>query len=230
MTMSRSLPLLLVAALAATPAFARSPGMWGPSWGDPFPDRWGPTAARSGPDSREGKIDADSFVAQDARAQLGHGAVAIVAAPGGTESASDEAAYEAAIVDQLVKAGYDTARPDPAGGQVVEIKILRDTLVPEEQKRKPVSGETSVTVSNRGTAYGMALALDFTKPRKALLSTRLDAQIKDRTTGATLWEGHASIATREGDSHWSEQAIAVRLAAALFDSFPNASTAVLATR
>jgi hypothetical protein len=156
--------------------------------------------------------------------------VSVTAAPGGTASARDEAAYEAAIVDQLVKAGYDTTKPDPAGGQVVELKILRDTVVPEEQKRKPVSGETSVTVSNRGTGVGMALNLDFTKPKKALVSTRLDAQIKDRTGGTVLWEGHATITTREGDSHWTEQAIATRLAAALFDHFPNASTAVLAAR
>jgi hypothetical protein len=232
MIMRRAFSILppLVALSAAMPAFAQPPGMWGRAYDDPFGDRWREPRLRNWSDSREGKVDAESFVAENGKPQLGHGVVSVTAAPGGTASASDEAAYEAAIVDQLVKAGYDTTKPDPAGGQVVELKILRDTVVPEEQKRKPVSGETSVTVSNRGTGVGMALNLDFTKPKKALVSTRLDAQIKDRTGGTVLWEGHATITTREGDSHWTEQAIATRLAAALFDRFPNASTAVLAAR
>lgn len=235
MIMRRALLCLLplTALSAAVPALAQPPGMWGRGYGDPFGDRWREPRLQTrsdSRDSREGKVDAESFLAENGKPQLGHGVVSVTSAPGGTASASDEAAYEAAVIDQLVKAGYDTTKPDPAGGQVVELKILRDTLVPEEAKRKPVSGETAVTVSNRGTAVGMALNLDFTPPKKALISTRLDAQIKDKASGTVLWEGHATIATRKGDSHWSEQAIATRLAAALFDRFPNASTAVLAAR
>ncbi len=230
------LPLLVLAAASASTA-ANARGYWGSAfggpfgrgYGDPFGDRWDQPRLNSGPDSREGKVDADTFVSQGALAQLGHGKIAIVAAPGTTADASDEAAYEAALIDQLVKAGYDTASPDPAGGQVVELRIVRDTLVPEEQKRKPVSGEASIGVSNYGTSYGLAIGVDLSKPRKALLSTRLEAQIKDRASGATLWEGHASIDTRDGDDRWNEQAIATRLAAALFDGFPaDAATQVAA--
>ena len=233
-------PLLLIlplVVLAAAPASAR--GHWGSGWGsgfgdpfgrgygDPFGDRRGPARLNSSAsDSREGRVDSDTFVAQDARGLLGHGKIAVVPAPGGTANPSDEAAYEAAMIDQLVKAGYDTASPDPAGGQVVELRIVRDTLVPEEQKRKPVSGEASVGVSNYGTSYGLAVGIDLSKPKKALISTRLEARIKDRANGATLWEGHATIGTRQGDSRWNDQAIATRLAAALFGNFPKGSTLV----
>ncbi len=238
MIMRRPLSLLLpVALLASTPAFARPPGMWGSSfdgWGssfdrDPFGDRLR-APRRNTSDSREGKVDDESFAAKDAAPRLGHGRIAVVSMPGSTASGSDEATYEAALLDQLAKAGYDIATPDPDGGQVVELHIIRDTLVPEEQKRKPVSGEASIGVSNWGTSYGMAIGVDLSKPKKALLSTRLDARIKDRASGATLWEGHATIDTREGDSHWGDQAVATRLAAALFDGFPNAATAVVAER
>lgn len=223
--------LLVIAALIPTPSFARPGGMWGAGLGWDRPgDHWNAPRTGSGQDSREGKVDAESFVAQDARVQLGRGAVAVTSSPGDNLTTGDGAAFEAAIVDQLVKAGYDTTRPDPKGGQLVELKFLRDTVVPEEAKRKPVSGEASIGISNRGTSYGMAIAVDMTKPKKALLSTRLDAQIKDRATGATLWEGHATIYTRDGDSRWTDQAIATRLAAALFDDFPNGSTAVVAAR
>ncbi len=70
---------------------------------------------------------------------------------------------------------------------------------------------------------GMALAVDLTKPAKALVSTRLMARILDRASGKVLWEGRADIVTRDGDSRWTEQAIATRLAAALFEDFPSRS-------
>ncbi len=242
MIVRRPLPLvlpLIVLAAALAPATANARGYWGSGfggdpfrrgYGDPFGDRWGPPRLNSGPDSREGKVDSDTFVSDGALAQLGKGKIAIVAAPGTTADASDEAAYEAALIDQLVKAGYDTASPDPAGGQVVELRIVRDTLVPAEQKRKPVSGEASIGVSNYGTSYGLAVGVDLTKPKKALLSTRLEARIKDRASGATLWEGHAVIDTRDGDDRWNEQAIATRLAAALFDGFPTGAATRVAAR
>ena len=88
--------------------------------------------------------------------------------------------------------------------------------------RKPVSGEMAVGVSNRGTMMGLGINIDLTKPKGALVSTRLEARIKDRTSGAVLWEGRADILTRQGDARWSDQKIAERLAAALFEGFPTA--------
>jgi len=35
-----------------------------------------------------------------------------------------------------------------------------------------------------------------------------------------LWEGRATIATRDGDDKWGDQAIATKLAEALFRRFP----------
>jgi hypothetical protein len=77
-----------------------------------------------------------------------------------------------------------------------------------------------VGVSNRGSYQALAIGVDLSKPRKALLSTRLEARIRDRASGAVLWEGRADIATRAGDPKWTDQAIATKLAAALFSGFP----------
>lgn len=222
----------------ATPSLAQ-PGWGGSGWGGRGwgggmrGDMWGESrinSQRAAPDNREGKVDAAQFVAPDAGEALGHGPVAVTAMPGTTTDASEQTLYEAAVIDQLVKAGYDTIKPDPTGGQVTELRIVRDVLVPEEQKRKPVSGAMSVGVSNYGTSTGMAIAVDLTKAKKALMSTRMEARILDRATGKALWEGRAEIATREGDSHWTQQAIATRLAAALFDRFPLPSTDAIASR
>ena len=224
-------PLLLIAALAsATPAFAQ-PG-WGRSgwdrsgwdrsgWGASRLDRPRAPAINSGRDLREGKVEAAQFTADDARDALGHGTIALTTVAGAIGDVADSAPYEAATIDRLVKAGYDTlvTTPDTAG-QIVEIRVVRDVLVPEERRRKPVSGEAMVGTGTHGSMMGLALNLDLSKPDKALISTRLEARVLDRESGRRLWEGRAEIATREGDSRWGEQAIAERLTEALFDRFP----------
>lgn len=232
--LSRSLLLLtaLSGGLLSISAPASAQPGWGGGWERSRLDGWRSPrlSSSSRDDSREGKVQVEQFAADDAAGKLGHGPIGIASAPGTTSDTRDMAVYEAAVVDQLVKTGYDTVTPDPNGGQIVELHIVRDVLVPQEQKRKPVSGEVTVGASNYGTFTGMAIAVDLTKPRKALLSTRLEARVKDRATGAPLWEGRATIATRDGDDRWDEQAIATRLAAALFEHFRESAGAKVASR
>lgn len=221
---------LLALAVLAAPASAQWGRPMGPGWGGSdwgrlnSDDRRGASRLnRDGPQTREGRVDAEQFLAEKGTEALGQGAVVVTSLPGSTATGSDEATYEAAIVDQLVKAGYSTEAADPQGGQIAEIRIIRDVVVPEESRKKPVSGEMTVGVSNYGSMVGMAVAVDLTKPKKALVSTRLEARLRDRATDQLLWEAHATIETREGDDDWTQQAIATRLAAALFAHFPRAA-------
>jgi hypothetical protein len=231
---------LLTLALASVPAHAR-PGGWGGSgWGEPGwgNSRWdGPSSSRDRlgerDRSREGRVQVARFVAEgNAADALGHGAIAIGSQTEGQDYVpqGDRAAYEAAVIDQLIHAGYDTAHAQPTGGQLAELKVTRTVVEPAEAKRKPVSGEVAMSVGNRGTAYGMALNVDLTKPLPPLVSTKLEARIRDRATNVVLWEGRAEVSTREGDEKWGEQAIAARLAEALFDGFPRASDGVSVPR
>lgn len=215
--------LILTAAAGADPVVAQPSG-WGGGWEGPREDGGfgyrGYGTPRRGSDAREGKVQVSRFVAEDVDiAALGHGPIGVAAMPGGTGDARQGATFEAAVVDQLAKAGYDTVTPDAARGQLAEVRVIRDVVRPEEGKRSPVSGETTVGVSNRGSFAGMAINVDLSKPAKALMSTRLMARIRDRATGKLLWEGRADIVTRDGDRRWTEQAIAARLAAALFEDF-----------
>lgn len=130
------------------------------------------------------------------------------------------ATFEAAVIDRLVIAGYDTSQPSGTAGQRAELRIVRGVAEPEAPPHKPVSGTMEVGVSNRGSMAGMGIHIDLTKPKKALLSTRLEARIRDSASGAVLWEGRAEIATRDGDADWPAQKIAGRLAEALFRDFP----------
>jgi hypothetical protein len=179
-----------------------------------------PAFARSG--EREGKVEVSRFVAEGAAAQaLGHGTIAVARAERGQADERERATYEAAVIDQLAGAGYDTAVAAGASGQTVELTVRHAEIAPAEGPRKPVHGAMSLGVSSRGGTYqSLAIGVDLRKPAKALISTRLEARIRDKTSGAVLWEGRADIATRDGDPEWSDQAIAVRLAEALFAGFP----------
>ncbi|MGZ3171999.1 MAG: hypothetical protein ACXWJC_02800 [Croceibacterium sp.] len=225
------LPITAVAltALAATPLAAQR---WGYPGGYPYgwdrgPDRF-PTPDRS----RDGKVEVTRFVAEGPAAQaLGHGPIAIAKADDALVDERERATYEAAVIDRLAGAGYDTQVKAGDGGQTVELHIRHAEIAPPEAPHRPVSGEMSVGVSSHGGSYeSMAIGIDLRKPAKALLSTRLEARILDKASGAVLWEGRADISTRDGDARWSDQAIAAKLAEALFAGFPGKNGETIAAR
>lgn len=208
-----------------TPAQAQF-GRWGNGWGDNYGTSMPPRQMR---DPREGRVEVSRFVtAGAANGSLGHGDIDVTsqAGDGPWLDQSDRAAYEAAVVDALIGAGYDTRHASDAQGQMATLRISRQVLVPAEEKRNPVSGSAAMSVGTRGSAYGLALNVDMTKPKSALISTRLDTRITDKASGKVLWEGYATIATREGADDWTESKIAGKLAAALFDNFPMSATTV----
>ena len=213
-------PIVAAAILAAlaTPALAH-PGGWGGGFGGRAGFGDGP---RHPAGRAEGKVEVATFVNDAAGLRpLGHGPIA-VAVPAAGEDRTDtraRAIYEAAALSALAAHGYDTAVAG-ATPQTVELRVVRDVAVPQEAPHKRVSGAAETTVSNRGSGFGLALGIDLSKPRKALLSTRLEARIRDRTSQQVLWEGHADMLTRDGSDKWSDQTIADKLAAALFAKFP----------
>ena len=208
----------LAAALVATPAVAQM-GLWG------GPDLSGYSPGRSS-DPREGKVQVSRYVASgSAAASLGHGPIAVAVAPGSLSMGSENAIYEAAIVDRLVRAGYQSQAAGQAS-QVAELRIAHSVVEPPEPPHRPVSGSVNVGVGSYGTSAGAAIAIDMSKPVKALISTRLDASIRDKATNALLWEGHAKVLTRVGDGNWTTAKTADRLAAALFEDFPQSATPV----
>ena len=214
------LPALIVTGLALTgSALMARPGGWGgPGWGDPD---W----RDGGGSSLEGRIDVARFrAAGDEALALAHGPIAVVAMPG--EEGADQrlgATFEAAVEDRLVHSGYAAAVAAEAGGQLAEVRVVRSEAEPAEQKHKPVSGEMTMGVSNHGSMMGLAIQVDASKPRAALIGTRLETRIRDRASGRVLWEGRAEMYTRAGDERWGDQAIAAKLAQVLFGGFPTRS-------
>lgn len=214
-------PLAALVGLSAPAAAQYGMGTMGPVWhGGPGP---GYQAARrqASADDENGKVDVARFVAPNlAPGTLAHGPITVASQGDAFADPQSSAPFEAAVVDQLLHAGYQTAVPSDTGGQVVELRVLTSEARPKEAPRKPVSGAMSVGVSNRGTMTGLALNVDLTKPKGAIIATRLEARIRDRASNKLLWEGRAEILTRQGDTRWGQQAIAGKLAETLFDGFP----------
>jgi hypothetical protein len=216
-------------ALTSTGALAQGmpgpgPGSgWGGSWqgdGREDADPRYPSARQSVQPSKT--IDVTAFRSADALDLLGKGRIVVSRLPGdaGDDTDGKLPVYEAAIIDELARRGYDTATAlDP--GQVAEIGVSHSVAVPEEAPRKKVSGAMSTTVSNRGSGFGLALAVDLTKPAKAIVATRLDLRIRDKASGRVLWEGHAEGEAREEDGGINNSQMAARLATALLKRFPD---------
>lgn len=192
---------------------------------DPFmaaPDRHAPAEPQR-------HVQVETWRTADAPALLGHGRIKVSAheaAPPADDDAPPVAVpidsmpvFEAAVVDRLAAAGYDVANSQ-APAQIAEVTVSHATIVPPEAPHRPVSGEVSVGVSNRGTSYGMALAVDLSKPAAAIVETRIDVRIRDAGSGRVLWEGHARSEARDGEREAGADAWAQRLARALFARFP----------
>ena len=216
---------VLAIAVAPTPAMAQygpwGGGAWGRSaWDSPMRSNWRDRTQGNESIYREGHVEVSRFVSKDAADQLQHGHITVDASVDGFNDSRSTSTYAAAVENQMANLGYDTIRQETNQGQIAEVRVYRDIAQPAEQKRSPVSGETTVGVSNRGSFVGMALNVDLSKPRTALLSTRLMARILDAKSGDVLWEGRATVYTRDGDDDYSEQAIATRLSTALFSQFP----------
>lgn len=196
--------------MAASPALAQP-------WGERDPRV--ATQAGAEPSAR---IAVESFRSRDALAQLGKGRI-VVTTP--SDSADDRTpVYEAAVTDRLAACGYDiadAAHPD----QTVEVIVSRAVVVPEEAPHKKVGGAAEVGASNRGSHFGLALAIDLSKPAKAIIATRIDVRIRDAASHAVLWEGHAEGQARARDGgRIDDTRQAGQLAKALFARFPAAAT------
>jgi hypothetical protein len=196
------------------------PGGLGDSGYGPPPSYLEPPGTR---DPREGKIQVQTFAASTpAVAALGHGPITISTGRDGP----DQGLFEVAVADQLARAGYQVGAPGT--GETLDFVVTRQVIQPPEPPRSPVQGGVDIGVGGGGRHYGsgvgLGLALDFSKPLSALISTEIEVRIYDATTHELLWQGRAEAISREADKHWRPDAIAARLTAALFKDFPRPIT------
>lgn len=172
-------------------------------------------------------VSTSSFRAADAGDRLGHGGIVATSDDADSGLESGLPVYEHAVMDALGRIGYQVGAEQTGGGQVAEIAVSHSEVQPAEAPHKPVSGSMSTVFSNRGSGIGLGLNIDLSKPKGAIVSTRLSVRIRDRATNEVLWEGRAETTARaDREDGLDHGKIADKLAGALFKNFPEAAQVV----
>ncbi len=166
-----------------------------------------------------GPVEVTRFHAPDV-AQLGKGAIAIEPAQGNDPASLEWQTYSAAVMRQLAVAGYTTAPPG-SGGQVALVKLSRRNLQP--QGSSPVSVGVGGSTGTYDSGLGLGIGINLSPKPAAQVETDLAVSIRDRASGATLWEGRASF-TVSAKSPLATTALgAPKMSEALFAGFPGQS-------
>ena len=164
-------------------------------------------------------------------AQLGPGWVEVVPAPGIDAQSHETRAWLDAVARELTAQGLAASAPQPGVGRIAEVRLTRN-VVPGSERR---GGGSSVSIgigggsgggwrrggSSVGLGVGFGFPLGGGKQRGGNVESELSVTIRDKASGASLWEGHSNLRTAQREADRPETA--ARLAHALFAGFPGKS-------
>lgn len=165
-----------------------------------------------------GPVEVTRFHVPDA--PLGRGPIAVVPAPGMSDTSLELRTYQSAVARELVRLGYTETQS--GGAQVAEVRMMRRTWQPDRE-RGPVSVGVGAGGGSYGGGVGMGVGIDLSGPPKAQTETELGVMIKDRASGKTLWEGRAVFVVRADSPLAQTDLGAAKLTEALFRGFPGNS-------
>jgi hypothetical protein len=147
--------------------------------------------------------------------------------PGAAQSLEFQA-YADAVTAQLSRNGFRPAAGLAASELVAALDITNDL-----REGPPSSSGLSVGLGGggfsggrRGGGVGLGGGVSFPVGKRRssdLLVTEMSVQLKRRSDGTVIWEGRARTAARTGTPAASTNAVATKLAAALFQGFPGES-------
>ncbi|MET0179693.1 MAG: DUF4136 domain-containing protein [Novosphingobium sp.] len=180
------------------------------------------------------KVEVTRFHTPETLARLGSGAVEVVAAPGIDGASLETRVWLDAVARELSAQGF-AARGADGAPRVAEVRLTRDA-VEGGRSRSPVSVGVGGSVGSGGGYYrhgggssvGLGLGLNFSGGPRDRVESELSVTIRDRATGAALWEGRAS--SRESGKSKDLARTAQHLARALFAGFPGRSGETIEAR
>lgn len=164
-----------------------------------------------------GPVEVTRFHDSASVQQLGHGTIAVEAAPGVDAASLELGTYRSAVARELTRIGYQTVG-DGSGNQVALVRVERSTIEPDA--RSPIGVGVGGSTGSYGSGVGLGLSLDLSGKPKPLVVTKLGVMIKDRASGRTIWEGRAGFSVEEGAPLAQSALGAAKMAAALFAAFP----------
>ncbi|WP_336987343.1 DUF4136 domain-containing protein [Altererythrobacter aquiaggeris] len=165
-----------------------------------------------------GPVQVTRFVADDARAQLATGTIAVINAPGPGTGTLEVQSYKSAVARELVRLGY-TEVGAADGSQIAEVRVER-FAERDGRRRGPVSVGVGGSTGSYGSGVGMGVGINLGGGSGEQIATELGVVIRDRATGQSVWEGRASFVVGEKSPLASTQLGAAAMAQALFAEFP----------
>jgi hypothetical protein len=165
-----------------------------------------------------GPVEVTRFHQPEALETLGHGTIAVEAAPGIDPASLEFASYQAAVARELVKLGYEELA-DGTSAQVALVRVERFAFQPE-RSGGPVSVGVGGSTGSYGSGIGLGIGLDLSGRPAERVTTQLGVMIQDRASGQTIWEGRASFTVRADAPLAQTQLGAAKIAEALFRDFP----------
>lgn len=179
------------------------------------------------------RVEVTRFHTAATLAQLGPGWVEVVAAPGVDAQSLEVRALLDAVGRELAAQGFN-ASPQGNVARVAEVRLTRDAV----EARSGRGGGSSVSVGvgvgsgggwygrHGGSHVGVGVGVGFPiagggSRSGSNVDNELSVRIRDKASGAALWEGRANL--RTGRRAADDPETAQRLAHALFAGFPGTS-------
>ncbi|MDP3675086.1 MAG: DUF4136 domain-containing protein [Novosphingobium sp.] len=187
--------------------------------------------ALASPATAAERVEVTRFHTPSTLAQLGTGWVEVVPAAGIDARSLESRAWLDAVTRELAAQGLAASMPQPSVARVAEVRLTRDAITGSERR----GGSSSVSVgvgvgsgggwhrggSSVGVGVGMGFPIAGGRSRGGDVESELSVTIRDKASGAPLWEGRSSLRTSQRDADRPETA--ARLARALFAGFPGKS-------
>lgn len=166
-----------------------------------------------------GPVEVTRFVSPD-RSVLGRGTISVSLADGPKDELA-QAAYVAAVSEQLGRIGYTVVPQGRSAEQSASIRTSRAAIAaPDPARRGPVSVGMGGQTGGWGSGVGLGVGINLGGGQRGPnVTTELSVRIND-ATGRSLWEGRAQMATAV-KSPYSQVGLNARtLASGLFRDFP----------
>lgn len=181
------------------------------------------------------KVEVTRFHTPATLARLGPGAVEVIAAPGADTQSLETRALLDTVARELSATGL-SGEGVASAARVAEVRLTRDAVEGSEYGRRGKSSvSVGIGVGSGGGWYGRRSGVDVGvgvgfpiaggRSRGGDVESELSVTIRDKASGASLWEGRSTVRTsrRAADDPETTE----RLAHALFVGFPGTSGATI---
>ena len=182
-------------------------------------------------------VEVTRFHTPETLARLGPGPVEVVASGGIDAQSLETRTLLDAVAGELAAQGL-SAQGVASASRIAEVRLTRDAVEGSNYRR---GGGSSVSVGvgvgsgggwyrrHGGTRVGVGVGVGFPlsggRSRGGEVDSELSVTIRDKATGAPLWEGRSNLRTSRRAADDPETAS--RLAQALFAGFPGTSGATI---